>query len=137
MLLIALGWPMAAAAADLTVVIKGVRNDAGQIELCLWEGPQDFPKCAKRSPAERRHIPPSAGDVTVTFPGLKPGRYAVSAFHDEKKIGRIETDFLGRPETGIAFSRDAEGFLGPPDFDDAAVTLNEPNGTIAMTMRYP
>ena len=54
------------------------------------------------------------------FRGLKPGRYAISAYHDEDEDGRLDTNFLGIPKEDYCASRDARGRIGPPAFSDAA-----------------
>lgn len=61
------------------------------------------------------------GTIRVTFEGLRPGRYAVAAFHDENGNGKVDFNFLGFPSEGYGFSRTTP--FGKPSFDDTAFDL--------------
>lgn len=124
-------------AADLVVTVTGVRSATGQIELCLFRGPDGFPDCTANKSVRRAHVAATPGAVTATFTGLSPGLYAVSAFHDEKGLHRIETNFLGIPRSGLGASRDPPARFGPPSFRDAAFTLPEGRSAITFALRYP
>jgi len=63
------------------------------------------------------------GTIRVTFEGLKPGRYAVAAFHDENANGKVDLNFLGLPCEGYGFSRTTP--FGKPSFDDTAFELRD------------
>ncbi len=126
-----------ARAADLEVTVTGVRNATGQVELCLFHGPDGFPDCTANKSVQRAHVPAVPGAITATFTGLAPGVYAVSAFHDEKGLHRIETNFLGIPRSGLGASRNPPARFGPPSFRDAAFTLPEGRSAITFALRYP
>ena len=64
-----------------------------------------------------------AGSVEFIFTGLPAGSYAVAVYHDENGNEELDTNLLGIPREGFAFSGDARGFAGPPSFDDAAVEV--------------
>ena len=68
-----------------------------------------------------RKVRAARGTINVTFEGLKPGRYAVAAFHDENGNGKVDFNFLGLPSEGYGFSRTTP--LGKPSFDDTAFEL--------------
>jgi len=66
--------------------------------------------------------PPTYGDPAEEwrrlgglFPGVAPGRYAVSVFHDENSNGKMDTNFIGIPREGVGASNNAKGHLGPQD----------------------
>jgi uncharacterized protein (DUF2141 family) len=63
------------------------------------------------------------GTIRVTFEGLRPGRYAVAAFHDENGNGKVDFNFLGFPSEGYGFSRTTP--FGKPSFDDTAFELKD------------
>ena len=124
-------------AAELVVTVTNVRNATGQVELCLWHTPDDFPDCSANPTVRRLHLPAAIGSVTGTFGGLAPGTYAVSAFHDEKGLHKVETNFLGIPRSGVGASRDPRARFGPPSFRDAAFHVPEGRSTVSFTLRYP
>jgi uncharacterized protein (DUF2141 family) len=76
----------------------------------------------------------TVGNIVVTFHNLPPGRYAVSAFHDENDNGRLDTDTVGFPTEGIGFSNEARGL--PPDFAKAAVDLAEQSKSMTVKLAY-
>jgi uncharacterized protein (DUF2141 family) len=59
----------------------------------------------------------------VVWSDVEPGHYAVAALHDENGNGVLDKNWLGMPNEGSGFSRDATGSWGPPDFDDAMLVL--------------
>ena len=75
------------------------------------------------------------GIRTATFSGLKPGRYAVVVFHDRNRNGQFDR-LLGQPREVYGFSNNARGFLGPPDFDEAAVLLEEGRKVITIELSF-
>ncbi len=128
--------PGLAHAATLTVTVGPVRNDQGLVELCLFTGPRGFPDCAGDPTVQRRRLPAVPGTLRTTFE-VPPGTYAVTVFHDEKRLGRVETNFLGIPRSGVGASRDPVARFGPPGFDAAAFTMPAGPATIGITLRYP
>ena len=99
--------------ASVTVTLGGVRSDAGRVVVTLCgDRAAAFPGgCSTYAGRAQAH----AGQVDVSIAGVKPGVYALQAFHDENDDGRPEI-----PPEGYAFGNDA-GY--PPSFDAAAVTV--------------
>ncbi len=124
-------------AADLTVAVTGVRNQDGLLQLCLFDRPQAFPDCAGDPAVKRRNLPATPGTMRAVFENVAPGTYAVTVFHDEKRLGRVETNLLGIPRSGVGASNDPAARFGPPRFEDAAFTMPDRPAAIAITMRYP
>ena len=125
-----------AQAATLTVTVSPVRNDQGLVQLCLFTGPRGFPECAGDPSVQRRRLPAQPGVMTTTF-DVPPGVYAVTVFHDEKRLGRVETNFIGIPRSGVGASNNPTARFGPPGFDAAAFTMPDRPASIAITLRYP
>lgn len=123
--------------AELVVQVDHVRSAVGQIELCLWQSPRDFPDCTANPTVRRLHVPAATGTVTATFADVPPGTYAVTVFHDEKGLHRVETNFLGIPRSGVGASRDPQARFGPPSFRDAAFRVPEGQSGISITLLYP
>lgn len=103
----------------LEVRVHGLRNGQGDVALALFASEEGYPGKTERAlRRERLHLD---GHVEVTFAldGVKPGTYALSAFHDEDTDGKLGTNFIGIPNEGVAASNDAKGSFGPPKFNDA------------------
>ena len=67
---------------------------------------------------------------------LPAGRYAVKAFHDENDNGELDTNLVGIPSEGYGFANDPSTTFGPPDFEEAAVTVGETSAIAVLTMSY-
>ena len=113
------------AAADLEVRIEGLRSADGDVRVALHRHMEDakFPGDAGVVGAIMRSA--ASGTVRVIFADVAPGAYAVAAFHDADGDGELAQNFLGMPTEGYGFSNGAVGFMGPPRFSDAAVTVGE------------
>ena len=129
--------PVASHAADMTVQVTGVRNADGVVTLCLWDKPQNFPNCNDRPVLQRASASAKQGDVTLHLKDVAPGTYAISLYHDEKKIGHAPTDLIGKPTVGVGVSRDARGTLSAPSFKDAAFTVGDKPGQLTIKIDYP
>lgn len=103
--------------ADLTVRLDGVRDSSGRVRVVLFDRPEGFRKEAH--PKAIHELPASPGSVSVRFPGLAAGRYAIMAYHDEDGDGTLDR-FLGMvPTEGYGLSNNPV-VTGPPAFDKAA-----------------
>ncbi len=60
--------------------------------------------------------------MRVNFAGIAPGRYAVTAQHDEDGDGKLKTNFIGMPKegVGISFTEFTYMLLQATDFLDTA-----------------
>ena len=125
-----------AAADELTIDVGGIRDAKGKVMVAL-HAPKDgvaFPDFPGAVAAQWRLAEP--GTLRFSFPGLKPGRYAVAVYHDENGNNELDRNPLGMPTEGYGFSRDAKGFAGPPTFDDAAIELADKSISTSATLGY-
>jgi uncharacterized protein (DUF2141 family) len=122
-----------ALAAEIRVVVTGLENARGLVSIGLHGPSDDFPSPAAM--VEGRNVPAAAGEVTVTFRDVPPGRYAVAVFHDVDGDGALDTGALGLPAEPYGFSRDARGRFGPPDFDRAAFDLGDGAVEVRVALR--
>lgn len=116
---------------SLTVVIKGVKNASGRVAVALYNSEKDFMKNRLTGKVTEA----SAGAVQVVFENIPAGDYAVSVMHDENQNDKLDSNLVGMPKEGFAFSNDATGMFGPPSFEKAKFSVSAPI-TIAMTMKY-
>ena len=125
-----------ALAAELAIEVRGVRSDAGRIYVAVHtprEG-ESFPYSdgTFAGTFQQAH----AGDIRFVLRDLPPGRYAVNAFHDENGNGDLDANVLGIPTEGYGFANDPPTSFGPPEFEEAAVTVGVEPATAAMTIAY-
>lgn len=120
-----------AEAATLTVTVDGAKPGTGPLTVLLFDRAEGFPKEVR---AARRHVLP-AGQSTLALDDLKPGQYAVMAYHDEDGNGELNR-FLGMiPQEGWGLSNNP-AVSGKPAFKDAAVTLPEAGAAVKLKLNY-
>ena len=130
---------LGAAAADLEVRIEGLRSADGDVRVALHRQLEDGDFPADDGVVGAIVRPAVSGTVRVIFADVAPGAYAVAAFHDADSDGALNQNFLGMPTEGYGFSNGAVGFMGPPSFQDAAVTVGEGKAMpfVSVPIAYP
>ena len=127
-----------AAAADLEVTVSGMRSTEGLARVAVHKRVSGvaFPGGGVVAATWR---PAGTGKIRFVFAGLPPGDYAVAAFHDADGDGKLAQNIVGMPTEGFGFSNGATGFMGPPGFDKAAVTVGARDGLVfvAVPIAYP
>jgi len=109
----------------IKVVIEGVLDGQGQVRVALEKNAKDFDSGSFDTPKYLSRVEDAKGDsVSVTFPAVPYGTYAIKAFQDLNGDGKLKTGFMGAPEEPWGFSNDATGFMGPADFSDAKFELD-------------
>jgi uncharacterized protein (DUF2141 family) len=127
----AVAMPSLLSAADLRVEIRGMSSMDGTVDVAVFDGPGQFlarPVAGVRLSAAQRPL-------VAIFAGLEPGAYAISTFHDANGNGALDKNLLGLPTEKYGFSRDAARPMGPPRFEDAAITVGPDNQTIIINLR--
>ncbi|XUU61466.1 DUF2141 domain-containing protein [Erythrobacter sp. HA6-11] len=120
----------------VVISITNLRNTKGVIRACMTTNADIFPRCRK-DPASYRTVVNAGDEVTLTFTGVKPGRYSIALLHDENDNGKADRALLGMmPKEGFGFSKDAPVRMGPPSFDDAAFDFTGGETKLSIKMRY-
>jgi uncharacterized protein (DUF2141 family) len=122
----------AAHALDLTVEVANTKADKGPVLGALYgsaDGWLQFSKAVRSGMA-----PVSGGKAVMVLRDLPAGSYALSLYQDENGNGKLDTNLVGMPQERTGFSRDAQGNMGPPRFQDAAIELQQ-DTTITIQLR--
>jgi uncharacterized protein (DUF2141 family) len=117
---------------SLSVTVTSIKNTKGQLIACLWKEKSSFPTCAKNKSVVRKKLAISGGTMTVSFPNVAPGTYAVTVEHDEDSDGKLKTNIIGMPKEGVGVSNNPGGI---PSWSKALVKVSG-NGAISVKMRY-
>ena len=123
-------------AAEFTIDVHGVRSGDGRVYLAV-HGPatrDTYP--SGEAVVEGLRAPARTGTMRFVVQDLAPGRYALSAFHDENDNGELDTNLMGIPSEGYGFGNDASAAFGPPSFEAAAVDVDAASGVTALTLAY-
>lgn len=74
------------------------------------------------------------GKVAIcVFNGVPRGVYGISAFHDENKNGKLDTNLVGYPVEEYCASRNARNTFSAPSFSDASFRYG--GGTLELSAR--
>ena len=118
-------------AASVTVTFTGIQTPTGAIMAGVYNSEGTF---SGGAPVQGVRLDVTGGEVSTVISGLKPGRYAIKAYHDVDGDGRMGTNPFGMPTEPYAASNNARGNMGPPAWADAVfeVTAGETAQTITI-----
>ena len=120
----------------LTVAIKGIKNETGQICLAIYDKEPGFP-LGNSPEVKSKCITITGNSLKQEFTDLKEGTYAVAVIDDQNGNTKLDKDFLGIPEDGFGISNNPIVSIttGTPNFEDASFSLTE-DRTIEIDMKY-
>jgi uncharacterized protein (DUF2141 family) len=104
----------------LTVQAVGATPDKGQAILSIFDSEDSY---LKQPLYEAKQAIDDAGTATFVIEGLRPGNYSVNVIYDEDADGELDTGLFGIPREKIAFSNQARGRFGPPDYNQTRFLL--------------
>lgn len=114
----------------LVVKVENIKKEKGRMMFAVYNHHDKFLKDALTHGKAEIH----GTTAYITFEGLEEGIYAVSIFQDENDNGKLDTNFIGIPSEPYAFSNDAKGMFGPPDFKDCQFELKKGEREIVITL---
>jgi uncharacterized protein (DUF2141 family) len=128
------GGVLPVSAETLIITVRDIRSSDGDIHISVYNSADSF--LVNGQTAATQTLSAQEGDVEVVFADLKPGTYAAAAYHDENRSGDFDTNFIGIPREGYGFSNGATAGFGPPDCEDAAVSLSQIGSETDLGMSY-
>lgn len=120
-----LGSAACAGAADLALTVEGLRSRSGNLSICLFRQPSNFPDCEAAKTTQRLTLPATRAGEPIVFRGLGAGAYAVTVLHDENGDGRLDTNLLGIPKEGVGITNNRLPKFSAPTFTDARFEMPE------------
>lgn len=121
-----------ALAADVTIKVNGVRAANGP----LYVGLQTRDEFLKDDGSYGQIVQsPTPGAVSVTLPGVAPGEYSVSVWHDIDGDGVFDAAADGRPLDGWAMI-DGASLRAAPTFDEVSFKLEKLSVSLDLDMIY-
>jgi len=116
----------------LTVVMTGFKNSAGLAMVSVFGAPDGFPYETDKA-VQKAKISIKDGQAVAVFPDMAYGTYAVAIFHDDDGSGKLERNMFGIPKKGYGLSNAPSGL---PNFDKSKFTLDAPDKTLRMPVKY-
>lgn len=111
---------MPANAADLSLNVEGINQQEGRLMIALFQGEDGFDAF---KPAQANAVDVSGSTMTVSFPDLEPGEYAIRMFQDVNGDYQLNLGEHGIPSEPWGFSRDAEPEHGPASWTASSFTI--------------
>jgi uncharacterized protein (DUF2141 family) len=124
--------PAAAGAADVAVEIGGVRSANGPLYVGLQTEAQFLQNAGTAGTIVQK---PGVGTLSVTIPGVAPGDYSISVWHDIDGDGTFDRADSGRPLDGWSMLN-AGDLRGAPTFESVKFTVTESGARVALQMIY-
>ena len=114
----------------ITITVENVNSSDGIIIAALYNDADEFPG-GDLFMGESKSLR-SSGSIEIVFENVPEGDYAIALVHDANENEDMDTNDQGIPTEGFGFSNGAMGEMGPPDFDQAAFTVD---GDLEMKIR--
>lgn len=125
---------MPASAGTLTVTIKGINSNFGQIRITVCKA-EEFENQVCDLKQLVAAVP---GEISVQFPNIEAGAYAIKAYHDQNDNNKLDRGLFGLiPTEGYAFSRIQGKLHKAPAFTDAAIPVGQSETIQELTIAYP
>ena len=113
--------PAPPAATSVEVRFTGIQVPTGSVMFVVFDSEAAYN--GKAAPVRALVAPVKDGAAAQTITGLKPGRYAIKAFHDVDGDGKMGANPFGTPIEPFAFSNNAKANMGPAVWADAAFDI--------------
>lgn len=120
---------LAVHAVEVTVTAKNAKSNKGNIRVAVYASKESFLK--KWDFTVDVPVVDKGGVAKVVLP--KPGKYCLTAFHDENTNGQFDmVFFIPRERVGLSNNYFPKG--GPPKFEPCLIDVKE-NMAITIEMR--
>ena len=116
----ALAFAQSSSCPGIHVKVLNIRNSTGTVDCALFDSPEGFPIEALFSARKVMVMKVQNKEARCDFEEIPRGTYALAVFHDENMNGKLDTNLLGIPKEGYAFSNDVKALLAAPSFSDAS-----------------
>ena len=115
----------------LTVTVDGIENPNGKVFVAVFDSINFLKQPLYYGMAQ---IEQGEEEVTIVIENVASGNYAVTVFQDENDNGKLDTGAYGKPTEKIGFSNNAAVKMGPPEFQDCMITVEE-DSEINITLK--
>jgi uncharacterized protein (DUF2141 family) len=118
---------------DMTVVITGIENNKGNIQIGLFNSEDSYK--GKKKKFKGAVIKVENEKVIWELKDIPYGNYAIKAFHDENGDDKINTNFLGIPTEKYGFSNNPSVFFGAPGYSKTKFVFDKVDEKIEIKLK--
>ena len=116
----------------LRISIRGIKIAEGSIRIAACASEEEY--TGRKEPSFRIIIPAQKDTVNGVLRNLKPGNYAVKAFHDRNDNGKLDKGFFGKPKELYGFSRNPEPGRGIPEWKQTLIRFSGNSTNITVNL---
>ena len=120
-ILIGLNAVKAQRTGTLKVKVTNLESTEGVVKVGVYDSETNY---MINTCFSKEVIIESKESVEVSFDNVPFGKYAISVYHDSNGNNELDSNFLGIPSEDYAFSNNADGRFGPPDYEKCVFELN-------------
>jgi uncharacterized protein (DUF2141 family) len=118
-------------AADLTIMVDDVKAADGNVLVAVYSSADTF----LRKPLSSSGAPASMTGIKLVFKDLPEGEYAFAVYHDANANGKMDKNLIGMPTEDYAFSNNAMGKMGPPNYESAKFAMPAAGATVRVSLK--
>jgi len=119
--------------AEITITVKGIRNDKGNIAALAFVNGKGFPDRVELAKTQNV-VPARQGAVTLVLKNVPAGLVALTILHDEDGDGKLKRNIFGIPVEGVGMTGKPLGNRAPR-FEDAIVAI-QADEKREITLKY-
>jgi uncharacterized protein (DUF2141 family) len=120
-----------ASAQNIIVIVHGTGFNQGYVLGAVYDQ-SGFLR--RPSPGGMFKLNSPGNTIRWVFHNVKPGRYALTVFHDINGNGKLDRNANGVPTESYGFSNNAQGVGGPPTFEQAAFVVGPNDKTVRINL---
>lgn len=123
---------------SITVKIKGIKNNKGNICVLLFKNKEGFPDKPEKAFKSKIVAADKADnkELTIILDNVSPNDYAISVLHDENKNNQMDYNWLGMPKEGFGLLTTKKSFLSLPKFEDSKFSFSGSDKSITIEINY-
>lgn len=116
----------------LILTMTGFESEKGEVLVQLCDSKADY--AADDGGFRVVRLQAKDGKAGHRFEDIPYGEYALKIFHDENSNEELDIGWMG-PEERYGFSNGVRGMMGPPDWEEAKFTFDEPEQTAQVEVK--
>jgi len=119
-------------AGEISVVVKNIRALQGSLRVAVVNSEAGLG--SKAEPIAARAVAVTGEEMTLRFPNLPGGTYAVMVMHDANGNGKLDTNLIGMPTEGYGFSNNPN-VMRRPRYDEVSFAIGDAPLTVTINLR--
>ncbi len=130
-MVIAMTNTQAQVANKLKIIIKNFESAEGILRVGLYNSKESYMNVSFK---KSEIAVTNQESIELILDDLPKGKYAISIYHDSNANGELDKNFIGIPTEDYAFSNNADGRFGPPEYELCVFELSDGETTQVINL---